>query len=91
MSELPLLIGPGAGETERLILIGAPDGKGMVHLRTWTADDWAAPPRARDERAEGLLAWTETQRRAGRTMNQSPSALRRWLRGEGTGSGSPST
>lgn len=91
MSELPLLVGPGAGETERLILIGAPDGDGMVHLRAWTADDWAAPPRGRDERAERFLEWIDVQRKAGRTMNQSPSALRLWLRGEGEGSSRPAT
>jgi hypothetical protein len=81
--ELPLLIGPGAGAAESLLLLGAPDGGGVVHVRSWTADDWSAPPRARAERAEALLAWLESQAAAGRTMNQSLYAVRLWLRGDG--------
>jgi hypothetical protein len=81
--ELPVLIGAGAGGAETLLLIGAPDEGGTVHLRVWTADDWGAPPRPRTERAEELLAWLEAQAKARRTMNQSSYALRLWLRGEG--------
>jgi hypothetical protein len=81
--ELPLLIGPGAGAVESLLLLGSPDGGGVVHVRSWTADDWSAPPRTRAERAEALLGWLESQAAAGRTMNQSLYAVRLWLRGEG--------
>jgi hypothetical protein len=81
--EMPLLIGPGTGTSEMLILLGVPDASGVVHVRSWTADDWSAPPRVRAERAETLLQWLESQVQAGRTMNQSLYAVRLWLRGEG--------
>jgi hypothetical protein len=81
--ELPLLIGAGPGMPETLMLLGAPDAAGVVHLRTWTADDWGAPPRASAERADTLLKWLEVQERTGRTMNQSAHVVRLWLRGEG--------
>lgn len=81
--ELPLLLGPGPGTPETLMLVGAPDADGVVHVRTWTADDWGSPPRTSAERADTLLKWLELQERVGRTMNQSLYTVRRWLRGEG--------
>jgi hypothetical protein len=81
--ELPLLIGPGRGTPESLLLLGAPDASGVVHMRSWTADDWSAPPRTSAERADTLLKWLEVQEKAGRTMNQSLTTVRLWLRGEG--------
>lgn len=81
--ELPLLIGPGRGTPESLMLLGAPDASGVVHVRTWTADDWGSPPRTSAERADTLLKWLEVQERIGRTMNQSLYTVRLWLRGEG--------
>jgi hypothetical protein len=81
--ELPLLIGPGRGMPESLLLLGAPDAAGVVHMRSWNADDWSAPPRASAERADTLLQWLEVQVKAGRTMNQSLTSVRLWLRGEG--------
>jgi hypothetical protein len=82
--ELPMLIGPGPGTPEALMLLGTPDAQGVVHVRTWTADDWSAPPRSSAERAETLLKWLEVQERVGRTMNQSLYTVRLWLRGEST-------
>jgi hypothetical protein len=79
--ELPLLIGPGPAMPETLMLIGAPDAAGVVHVRRWSADAWSAPPRASAERADTLLQWLEVQERTGRTMNQSLHTLRAWLRG----------
>lgn len=81
--ELPLLIGAGPGMPETLMLIGAPGAEGVVHVRTWSADDWSSPPRTSAERADTLLAWLDVQFRAGRTMNQSLTSVRLWLRGEG--------
>ncbi len=86
--ELPLLLGPSANAAESLVLIGVPDAGGVVHVRTWSADDWSAPPRARAERASVLLEWLERETSGGRTMNQSLYAVRLWLRGEGGGGGS---
>jgi hypothetical protein len=81
--ELPLLIGAGPAMPETLMLIGAPDAAGVVHVRRWTADEWSAPPRTSAERADTLLKWLEIQERTGRTMNQSLYTVRLWLRGEG--------
>ncbi|MFL5608857.1 MAG: hypothetical protein ACJ8AD_20540 [Gemmatimonadaceae bacterium] len=81
--EMPILLGPGTGTSEMLILLGARDESGVVHVRSWTADDWSSPPRVRAERAETLLQWLESQVQSGRTMNQSLYAVRLWLRGEG--------
>jgi hypothetical protein len=67
---------------ETLMLVGVPDASGVVHVRRWTADEWSAPPRTSAERADTLLKWLEVQARAGRTMNQSLSSVRLWLRGE---------
>jgi hypothetical protein len=86
--ELPLLLGPLAGEPEMLLLLGVPDDAGVVHMRSWNANDWSAPPRSRAERATALLGWLESEVRGGRTMNQSLYSVRLWLRGEGVASGS---
>ncbi|HET9799222.1 MAG TPA: hypothetical protein VFP90_14580 [Gemmatimonadaceae bacterium] len=82
--ELPLLLGASGGAPESLLLIGAPDAEGVVHVRVWSAGDWSAPPKARAERAAAFLQWLESQSAAGRSMNQSLYALRLWLRGEST-------
>lgn len=81
--ELPLLLGPGGGAPETLLLIGVPGSDDVLHIRVWSASDWSAPPKIRAERAGSFLEWLEAQSKAGRTMNQSLYALRMWLRGEG--------
>jgi hypothetical protein len=68
------------------MLLGTPDAQGVVHVRTWTGDDWSAAPRSSAERAVTLLKWLEVQERVGRRMNQSLYTLRLWLRGEGPAS-----
>ena len=82
--ELPLLLGPSASSAESLVLLGMPDSGGVVHVRIWSADNWSAPPRTRAERASALLEWLERETSGGRTMNQSLTAVRLWLRGEGS-------
>lgn len=82
--ELPLLLGHHGDLAEALLLVGVPDGAGVVHVRGWSAEDWSAPPGARAERANTLLAWLERQVAGGRTMNQSLYAVRLWLRDEGS-------
>ncbi|MEO6528598.1 MAG: hypothetical protein ABIP93_18415 [Gemmatimonadaceae bacterium] len=82
--ELPLLIGPGGGSVETLLLIGVPGADEVLHVRVWTANDWSAPPKVRAERAPAFLHWLESQSAAGRSMNQSLYALRHWLRPDGT-------
>jgi len=78
--ELPLLIGPGGGEPETLMLISAPDAGGMVHTRRWSAADWSAVPALEHQPAKALFGWLERVHRANRTMNQSLTQLRSWLR-----------
>lgn len=82
--ELPLLLGGGHGEPERLLLIGPPDGRGLVQVRLWTSSDWSQPPRSREESRDELLEWIEAQARAGHSLNQSLTTVRRWLHGVGT-------
>jgi hypothetical protein len=82
--ELPLLMGGGHGEGERLLLVGAPDERGVVQVRSWTSDDWSATPRTHTERRDELLAWIESQARRGHSLNQSLTTVRQWLQGVGT-------
>jgi hypothetical protein len=83
---MPLLMGPGGGAPETLMLIGVPGDDDVLHLRVWSANDWSAPPKVRAERAAAFLQWLELQSAAGRSMNQSLYALRQWLRREGNAS-----
>jgi len=82
--ELPLLMGGGHGEPERLLLLGAPDERGVVSVRSWTSEDWGATPRTRIEQRDELLAWIEAQSRRGHSLNQSLTTVRQWLQGAGT-------
>jgi hypothetical protein len=82
--ELPVLLGAFGETPESLLLIGVPDGAGIVHVRGWSAEDWSASPRTRAERAATLLEMLERQFEIGRAINQSIYAIRLWLRGEGT-------
>jgi hypothetical protein len=78
--ELPVLIGPGDGEQETLMLISAPDAHGTVLIRRWSASDWSAAPSSTEMNAQKLFEWLEHALRARRTMNQSLTQLRLWLR-----------
>lgn len=82
-NELPLLMGAGHGEPERLLLIGVLGDGGVVRVRIWTSDNWGAAPRIREEARHELLEWIETMARAGHSLNQSLDTVRRWLRGTG--------
>ncbi len=79
-SELPVLVGPGDGETETLMLISAPDAHGTVHIRRWSASDWSLAPSSHEMAAPKLYEWLEHAQRVGRTVNQSLTQLRLWLR-----------
>jgi len=81
-NELPIFVmGPGA-EPERLMLVGRPVA-GRVRVREWSGADWSAPPAERDVRCEEVADAVERAVRAGRRVNQSPQAVRRWLDGAG--------
>jgi hypothetical protein len=77
--ELPVLIGPGEGEPETLMLISSPDASGAVTTRTWSAADWSAVPAACKARADALFQRLESASKHGRTMNQSITQIRLWL------------
>ncbi|MEP6621228.1 MAG: hypothetical protein ABJE47_18020 [bacterium] len=82
--ELPLLLGATGAASETLMLVSVPDSAGVVHVRSWSADNWSAAPTVRAERASVLLDWLEGQAKHGRTMNQAMYGVRLWLRGEGS-------
>ena len=78
--ELPVfLMGPGA-EPERLMLVGRP-AAGWVRVREWSGADWSAPPSEREVACAEIADAVERAVRAGRRVNQSPHAVRRWLGG----------
>ena len=76
--ELPILVGGSATEDERLILVGRPRD-GRVLVREWASSDWSKPPAIREHDAAALGAEIERMRRGGRSVNQEPTAIRRWL------------
>ena len=79
--ELPVLLGPGQDEPESLMLISAPsDAASSVTVRRWSAADWSAPPSVQQTSAAALFAKLEDAHRHSRTMNQSLTQLRTWLR-----------
>jgi hypothetical protein len=80
VAELPVLIGPGGNDPEMLLLISEPDARGMVSTRRWSASDWSAVPTLEHQSAKALFKWLESAHRANRTMNQSLTHLRSWLR-----------
>ena len=76
--ELPILVGGSSTEDERLILVGRPrDGKVLV--REWSSADWSKPPATREHDVEALATHIERMRRGGRSVNQEPTAIKRWL------------
>ena len=78
---LQLLVGGGQGEPELLLLIERPTTRGMVRVRSWSSDDWSAPPSTSDRSAAELLADVERWARQRRGLNHSLSAVRQWLQG----------
>jgi hypothetical protein len=88
---LQLLVGGGQGEPEMLLLIERPTARGIVRVRSWTSDDWSAPPSAAERTVAEVLAEVERWVRQRRGLNHSLSAVRQWLdagrgtRGEGRG------
>jgi hypothetical protein len=76
--ELPLFImGPGR-EPERLLLVGRP-ASGRVRVREWSGGDWSAPAAERDLLCTEIAAAVDRAVSEGRSVNQSPQAVRRWL------------
>ncbi len=80
--ELPVLVGGNATEDERLLLVGRPRD-GRVLVREWASSDWSKPPAVREHDAAALGAEIERIRRGGRSVNQEPTAIKRWLKLQG--------
>lgn len=80
---LQLLVGGGEGEPELLLLIERPTARGVVRIRSWSSDDWTAPPATAERPTADLLADVERWARQRRGLNHSLSAVRQWLGGGG--------
>ena len=78
---LQLLVGGGQGEPEMLLLIERPTPRGVVRIRSWSSDDWTAPPATSERPTADLLADVERWARQRRGLNHSLSAVRQWLLG----------
>lgn len=76
--ELPVLVGGSPTEDEQLLLVGRPRD-GRVLVREWASSDWSQPPMTREHDAAALAAHIERARRGGRSVNQEPMAIKRWL------------
>ena len=76
---LQLLVGGGEGEPEMLLLIERPTSRGVVRVRSWTSDDWSAPPAASERTVAELLADVERWARQRRRLNHSLATVRQWL------------
>ena len=79
---LQLLVGGGQGEPELLLLIERPTARGVVRVRSWSSDDWSAPPATSERPTADLLADVERWARQRRGLNHSLSAVRQWLNGQ---------
>ena len=78
---LQLLVGGGQGEPEMLLLIDRPTARGVVRVRSWTSDDWSAPPAAAERAVPDLLADVERWARQRRGLNHPLTVVRQWLNG----------
>lgn len=80
--ELGVLIGAGAGQAERLLMIGAP-AHGRVHIREWSTHNWSGPPDERDESVDSIYALCERAYNERRRMSAALPQIRVWLDGRG--------
>lgn len=76
---LQLLVGGGRGEPEILLVLERPNAAGCVRVRSWTSNDWSAPPSSSERSASDLLRDIERWSRAGRSVNQPVGVVRQWL------------
>jgi hypothetical protein len=79
-NELGVLISAGAGEPDHLVLLGIP-ANGRVHLREWSAHNWAGPPDERDLPVDAAYAIFERAHDARRRMTVGLKQVREWLDG----------
>lgn len=78
--ELAVLIAADAGEPDRLLMLGVP-AAGSVHVREWSAHNWAGTPDERDLRVGDALAIFERAYESRRRLSVSLVRVRQWLGG----------
>lgn len=78
--EMSVLITEGAGEPDRLIMLGRPS-LGAVHVREWSTDNWNAAPVERDTSVSDAMAVFRAAYDARRRMSVSLQEIRSWLEG----------
>jgi len=78
--ELGVLVAAGAGEPERLLMLGRPTG-GRVHIREWSSHNWSGRPDERDETVDDAFATFQRAYDARRRMTAGLPQIRAWLDG----------
>lgn len=78
--ELGVLIAGSEQEPERLVMIGTP-ANGRVHVREWSARNWAGPPDERDEPIEAVYALCQRAHDERRRLSAGLLEIRAWLDG----------
>ena len=77
---LTVLVGAGAGEPERLYMIGRPAG-GRVRVREWSTATWNQPGHEHEVDAAALWSTLERAHGARRRLSEELPRIRRWLDG----------
>jgi hypothetical protein len=78
--ELGVLIAAGAGEPERLLMLGRPS-RGSVHVREWSTHNWSGAPDEREIPVASALAIFRRAHDARRRMTVALKEVEAWLEG----------
>jgi hypothetical protein len=82
-NELAVLITAGAGEPDRLLMLGRP-AAGRVHVREWSTHNWANAPDEHDLAIGEALAIFEHAYESRRRLSVAIARVRQWLGGTTT-------
>ena len=78
---LQLMVGGGQDQPEQLLLLERPTADGKVRVRSWSSEDWSAPPKAEHRTVADLLRDVERWVRERRGLNHPLTVVRQWLNG----------
>lgn len=78
--ELGVLISAGAGEPERLVMLGRPSA-GRVRVREWSTHNWSGAPDERDLPVEHAYTIFQRAFDARRRLSAALPEIRAWLEG----------
>ena len=78
--ELTVLISAGAGEPDRLLVLGAP-ANGRVRVREWSSPNWSGTPDERELATGDALAIFQHAFDARRRLSVALAEVRAWLEG----------